>query len=215
MTPEQTKGYQYWRAQGVPARTAYAWAQQERYDYADGDKIEWHGATIELSVSYDDWPDMSWLGEFSDSWEPGAIDHEPSNSRTFRYFIPANRQNPADFSRLGYARHEAWLRAERAARDDYERACDYESYLLKARIVLDGNVIGESALYGVDLDTRTVESRRHADEYVAYMFGSELIPEAKEDALAHLEESARALVTIDQDRARMVLATLATNASTS
>lgn len=41
-------------------------------------------------------PDLSWIGEFSDTWKEGAI-HHSDNPRTCKWFIPATEYGQQDY----------------------------------------------------------------------------------------------------------------------
>jgi len=70
--------------------------------------------------------DMSWVGEYTDTWQPGAIDRTQGrggNHREYRYFVPANsmEEHRRGLRKLGYGKHEAWVLARSYVRQDYAR----------------------------------------------------------------------------------------------
>lgn len=61
--------------------------------------------SIKIVHEYDDNPDLSWLGKFSDKWAPGAIDRKRFGNwepREMRYFIPCNHwpHNPKNWDHV-------------------------------------------------------------------------------------------------------------------
>jgi hypothetical protein len=89
--------------------------------------FEWKGFTIHIAVGYDDDPDYSWLGEFSNTPKEDAIRHEPENRRTKEYFNPATTvcEYQQQYSKQGYARHQSWLLAKTAVQNDYKMMLRY------------------------------------------------------------------------------------------
>lgn len=102
------------------------------------------GVTFKVEYITDYHHDIDRLGEYSDQWQEGAIDRATWREITFtsrschvhtyweaspprgeyRWFIPACDPSEVEaeraaFCRLGYSRHEAWLRASKIPRWQY------------------------------------------------------------------------------------------------
>ena len=69
-------------------------------------EFEKDGFIYKIKHIREEWPDLSYLGEFSDRWEKGAITHS-DDPKMYRYFIPAD---------AGHVRR------------DYERMLTYKNY---------------------------------------------------------------------------------------
>src|SRR5215475_6919822 len=124
-----TKTYQEARRKGVPASTAYHWATTPappELDWSGDEKAttEREGFDIHITVEpyYDS--DTSYLGEFSDTYQPGAIPspnrRAPSAFQTDEWFIPAYsvEERRQDLSRLGWAKGPAGEEARRQVEED-------------------------------------------------------------------------------------------------
>jgi hypothetical protein len=124
------------------------WGDLE-FDDNNTARIERDGFTIHIQYTYDEYPDCSWIGKFTDTWEPGAIkhlagwtgsDHTQPLSQTYGWFIPGNGADEAWawYRQAGYARHDAWLTAQRQVRQDYERMDEITFYDLKVTVFRAG-----------------------------------------------------------------------------
>ncbi|MBI4397294.1 MAG: hypothetical protein HY548_09375 [Elusimicrobia bacterium] len=90
---------------------------------------------IEVKRELDECPDLSFLGEFTDQWQEGAIEHD-GGPRDYKYFVSGNHavyklENWAhvpEADKQGVIRQYGSLEAaEKAyARQDYERMLDYD-----------------------------------------------------------------------------------------
>jgi hypothetical protein len=59
---------------------------------------------IEIRHLFDETPDLSFLGQYSDQWQEGAIERENTGSRKYKYFIPTNNE----CAQQDYERMEAY-----------------------------------------------------------------------------------------------------------
>ncbi len=139
--------------------------------------VERDGVTYKIEVVVDYDPDTSYLGEYSIRWEEGAIDRadwvealffdgtfyrwEPQwNHREFRWFIPActpkDVQNNRDcFSRMGYSKHEAWVKANRIPVVEYEtmEALNRGDWCYVGVVVtalVNGREVARDSLWGIE-----------------------------------------------------------------
>jgi hypothetical protein len=168
------------RLRWARSQAGYAelWSDLE-FDANRTARIERDGFTVHVQYSYDDYPDRSWVGEFTDTWQPGAIKHLPGwhagydgseytqpDPHTYGWFVPTNSAE-ADrrwFAKAGYARHDAWLTAQRNARRDYDRIEDITFYVLKVTVFRANVELAVEYLGGIDLgdDMRDVDSDEQA-----------------------------------------------------
>jgi hypothetical protein len=95
------------------------------------------GRQFRMRVVLDDTPDLSWIGEFSDTPKEGAIDLQEEGvwrgRGYYRYFNPANPEY---------------------ARQDFEHMMKYEDGELMATGVIvdliDGDVVDSDSLWGIE-----------------------------------------------------------------
>lgn len=174
---------------GLSASTRLAWARDEvkrnaewpdlEFDSNMTARIKRDGFSIHVQYTYDEYPDTSWLGSFTDSWQPGAIKHldgwhtdyygtpyaQPDH-HTFGWFIPGVNAEEARqwFCKAGHARHDAWLTGQRQARENYERSDNITVYDLKVTVFRSGVELGFDCLGGIDLgdDLPNVDANEQA-----------------------------------------------------
>lgn len=129
-------------------------------------RIERDGFSVSVQYTYDEYPDLSWIGEYTDDWQEGAIKHLPGWSqgydgseythpdpRTYGWFIPAASAEEARrwYTSAGYSRHDAWVAGQRQARQDYERRDHITLYDLKVTVFRAGAELATEYLGGIDL----------------------------------------------------------------
>lgn len=149
----------------------------------EGDEatFELDGFVILAKVERDEDPDLSWLGEFSESPEEGAIDHHETDQwlgrsdRGPRYF------NPCDYA-LDYYLNEEKLQPEEAkqkadlqANKDYKRlVAYYQNEWDMVGVVVTaskaGVELGDVSLWGIESDS--------AKSFFKGLVRNELAPEA-------------------------------------
>lgn len=185
--------YRRYRARGVAAHIALAWARSQ----ARGLTFEWDGEPgprgtlsrdgfdIVASVVYDDYPDLSYLGDFTDDWSPDVIRaHESEYVPRFeyRYFEPSYpaREIRRDLSSMGYPRHVADCTARANVRDALRLRRETESYVVWVRAYREDVELGASCMGGVDIDPSTPwnEQTAYVDE-VASDLVDEVVTEAR------------------------------------
>jgi hypothetical protein len=131
----------------------------------DSFEVEHEGFTVRVRFDYDTDPDLSHIGEFSDTPEDGAIDHHATGKwlgrshRGDRYFNSAYFADGLKYylETEKLSEEEARAKADRAALQDYERLVGYYtdewSYLgMIVTIFLKGVKLGESSVWGVESD---------------------------------------------------------------
>jgi hypothetical protein len=122
------------RANGHSVKSAGFWARQaldapEPLDWQDvkgWPKATWEEGRfrVEVKRQYDECPDVSFLGSFTDKWEPGAILHNRNRDRnTYKWFVPGNSEegHRKSLRAMGYTKHDAYTLARSYVRQDYQR----------------------------------------------------------------------------------------------
>lgn len=162
-------------------------------DVIEEKTIERDGVTYKIKVVADYDADTSYLGEYSSRWDEGAIDRagwvearffdetfyrwEPQwNHRECRWFIPAC--TPKDvlaerdaFNRLGYSKHEAWVRASRIPRVEYEMMealgrGDWCYVGIVVTALVDGHEVARDSLWGIERGDIPHASGYDQEEYI-------------------------------------------------
>jgi hypothetical protein len=159
----QLRRYRGLRVDGIPASVAFGVATARppapRYRTGPGETLtfelddpELATFTISAVTEPDPMPDISWLGEFTDTWSPEVIENS-RDRRFYRYFVPTYdvAQRRADFSARGYARADAQLLAEHEARQDLRLAREIEHRIVIVSVRKAGVLLG-TAVLGTDLD---------------------------------------------------------------
>ncbi len=129
------------------------------------------------------------LGRFTDTHEEGAISHDPQNSRTYNWFLPANFTPVSWFTEnAGMSKHDADCQSRKEAREQYHLAItygtDWEYHDLHCQVYLDQPelkeiLLAESWLGGIDIhyDRMTETNRPWLSSLVDEQIG-EILPEA-------------------------------------
>lgn len=142
----------------VPARTRLAWAHAPAPSawmaaLADGDSVRLKGFTLRATVEMDEDPDTSYLGRFTDSWEPGAVANPEAHYswRTLRWFVPeiTYDEHRHGLSSLGFSRGVSDALARRYVRQDMDAAREPEHYVVTVTASA-GAELGRAAVHGVD-----------------------------------------------------------------
>lgn len=179
----------------IPARMAITWARVPDRDGIDlydlqgtGRTIERDGFSINLSWDYDQYADLSYIGEWSDSWEEGCFDSSEGregDSRTYRYFHPATayREVRDYLHKSGADRHTADCTAREYQKRDYTRMQEYNNQewglvVLRVTASRKGIELGTASFCGVESDA--------GGEHIAECF-DDLIAEAIEEARENLD----------------------------
>lgn len=67
--------------------------------------------SIKVVHQYDDCPDTSWIGEYSNNWQEGAIDRQERGDmgrNEHRYFIPATEYGEQDYKQMEALNNGDW-----------------------------------------------------------------------------------------------------------
>lgn len=151
----------------IGCSTALSWARSEENtvrvemdssgDGYDG-KIEMDGFDVHVSWRPDYDADTSWLGEFSEEWEEGAVKvRSPHRFSRARWFIPAIpvKEHFDGLHKLGLAKGVARELAEKYVRQEMEILLSEENRFFVCMVTAykNGVELGSSSLGGCDLGT--------------------------------------------------------------
>src|SRR5512139_3786475 len=150
--------------------------------------------------------DLSWLGEYSDNWRPGAIDRfkggSNRNHSEYNYFHPAFSLKEAndlrkELHKSGYSRHEAYTVAHSVAYLEYKRMesiMDGNTDLLGviATVYYQNKELENSSVWGIESDSD--ESYLINEEYNEAIQALQWVISEKVYAsqIKHLAETAQA-----------------------
>jgi hypothetical protein len=159
--------YRKHRADGMAAHDALACTRHiiERqnvdfpYPTYPGDRCEMfqrEGFTISIKVEYDDHTDLSYLGELSDRWEPGAMKWSGGRD-SYKWFIPTNSEEDQyrGLREMKYGRTQARDAARECVKADYKQMKDFcedraAMYGVIVTASRKGIELGEDSLWSVD-----------------------------------------------------------------
>lgn len=126
----------------------------------DSATVEIGSYTIELKKEIDPYPDLSWLGEYSNQPGPSAITRVNATSNQYRYWNPAISLDEEfqSWHRLGYSKVDAWLKALEWRDFTYNRMESYNRgdwvmMGITATARLGTMHCGESSLWGIESDS--------------------------------------------------------------
>lgn len=168
-----------------------------------------HGFTLHARVKYDDSPDLSYLGEVSTTWKPGAVTIDPHDdiARNERgrhddrpvYFHTESGKGTREFLHYrGVAKGPAEEYARECAHEEFRRYrslmnndWDYVGIVVTA--YRKGIKLGSASVWGIERygrNTPGFEPKSDCTEYfteTAYELAHEAIKEAK-DAIEGLQK---------------------------
>lgn len=222
MHSELYSHYLKYRAKGYPPGVALDYVRHEDADdnwleraeeLKNRSHVEWDEGPLHYvaTLQFDDDPDFSFYGRYSNKWCPGAIDRCQGNaqaarrSRQLRYFIP-NYELADNWKALRrvHGRHEAYEIARQAWLGCYKRMEKLGDTWNFVGVVVNAYVgtqqVASGSLWGNESDS---DAEYFADtlESVA----TELLDEAKESAKRLYEDAIRILVVL-QDESRSTTA---------
>lgn len=140
-------------------------------DIHNGNEFEFEqdGFTIKAKAVYDQTPDLSWIGEFSDTPEKGAIDHHATDNwlersyRGERYFNPATENGELDYKRMLAYAHGEWTMIG-----------------IIVKVFREGIELGSASLWGIESDSGA--------DYFNELVTEELMLEALGEAQDNLDK---------------------------
>ena len=165
------------RTQGMAVTSALRYAKWQNKGLAD--RLDWedrrgrqtakwseHGWDFVAQILPDDDSGIpDYLGEFTDEWEPGAIDNwkmthhsDYQDHGVYHWFVPCNSyQGHYDSLRAMYfSRHEAHTLALSYVLQDYERARtmgdDWIPTVLRVTVYRTGIKLGHESVCGIESD---------------------------------------------------------------
>lgn len=179
--------YKRYRTKGYPAHVALSLAKADfaisDWDWQNDETAtrEVDGFTLTLSVLPDEYPDISWLGYFTNDWEEGAIVSDRFDSRLCKWFVPqvTVREHFEGLKRY-YSRSESWRLANEYARRDMETAREYYIYVIVIKAEREGIELGSSSIDGYDFDDERSAHVQAEQAVEDYGLVEEAISEAQE-----------------------------------
>ena len=101
---------------------------------------------IEIRHLLDETPDLSFLGQYADQWQEGAIERENAGSREYKYFIPANNEcAQQDYERMEAYNDEHWNMMGIRAQAEIHTSTNGTDWLI--------NRISSGGLWGIESDS--------------------------------------------------------------
>jgi len=200
LTATVIRRYRAGRADGLPAAMAYRHAITSdptcTYEFHDDDTVRFllddpqlTGLVVTATATPDDDQDLSWLGEYTNSWSPDVVArHHSVPISCPRYFLPCYTiaQRRADLSALGYARGPAQLIAEQQVHQDARLFTELDARIVTVSVHKADVLLGQASI-GADFDPNaSVE-----DQLVNY--ASDILDEAISEARAALPHLITAL----------------------
>lgn len=80
-------------------------------------------ANVTVRWVYDEDPDLSWIGKWTDKWEEGAMERESVGRNEYKYFVPAIKEEEhyKGLVEKGYTKRGARRMARRYNKQDLNR----------------------------------------------------------------------------------------------
>ena len=142
----------------------------------------------------DDDADLSWLGEFTNRWEPEAIDHSVRAGRgernAYPYWVPGYSVDDRrrDLNKMGYSRGMADYLAQTQLYADYYRHADYGNGWgmlgVTVHLYICGAYVDSQSVWGIESDAADFQEET-ADDLKWYL--SESVEDYVFDQLNRLE----------------------------
>jgi hypothetical protein len=167
--------------------------------------LEIAGTTVTIRVERDLNPDLSYAGEFSHKWEPGAVprlpevgpplagytQHNPSELPD--WFVPSGLDGLEDYYRkAGMSRGRIQERITEAVRSQQWVVASGESYVADVTVYYAGAEVGASSIGGLDPDPRDTPTARARYIAESIVWDCDLIGEALASAADTVERIASA-----------------------
>ena len=100
---------------------------------------------ISVNLVMDEWPDLSYLGVFSNQWKEGALEYS-TDRNTMPYFIPENPEyGQEDMQRMKDYNNNQWMMVG-----------------IVATVSIDGREIGNYSVWGFEYEYKVEDY--HMDE---------------------------------------------------
>lgn len=112
-----------------------------------------HGRyTVEVKIGFDEYVDFSWIGEFTDRWEEGAVKLEQHARHGYSYFIPECKYeyHYRALRDMKVGRAETARKAREYVQQDVKRADDYQTIFIATTARLNDVALGAGHIGGID-----------------------------------------------------------------
>lgn len=101
---------------------------------------------IEIRHLFDETPDLSFFGQYSDQWQEGAIERENAGSREYKYFIPTNKEcAQQDYERMEAYNNGHWNMMGVRAQAEIHTSSNSTDWLI--------NRVSSGGLWGIESDS--------------------------------------------------------------
>lgn len=117
------------------------------------------GYDLRASVMYEDDPDLSYLGEFTDKWSPNAIKRRNPGWRECKYWVPANtyEDHYRGLRAMNFDKHTSDCLARKYVANDLRRHETYGDnwgqYVVVVTAHRYNKEVGDAGIGGVELDS--------------------------------------------------------------
>lgn len=198
----QHERYRASRAAGIPAVRAHRLSADQpvppgfTYELrSDGTirfvplaHLDLAGLDIAATVTPDTDPDLSWVGEFNNTWAPGALIAGDKATASHRYFHPSHSvtERREHLASEGHSRSVAYEIAMAHAHDDLCLARDPNMLIVNVAITKAGVELGDSGVGNTVLDP----SRDFLEQIVEVITDYRLVDDAVDQARDALRELA-------------------------
>lgn len=152
-------------------------SEKELPSQIDGFDITW-------KIDSEDYMPCEDLGTFTNTWQLGALQNFPRERLAYKWFIPeypiAERIETLNNKYWGMSKQNAFVAANKAAREDMEKAKELHWVYVEVTISKKGTILSTA---GMSADSSIEENKPYLNEVL-----NELIPEALENAKKQLKE---------------------------
>lgn len=190
--PSLIQAYRQFRAEDLAPPFFANWLKYRQIsrpslEFDPGSVATWRsdGFDWKAEVCYEQEPDLSYLGEFTDKWQPGCIKRRHIGWNEYQYFLPAQSYTERfQFLRRAYTRHEADCLARQACRQDHQRAesygQDWHQYSIHLTASRKDRVLAEESVGWVDLGKDFTANWRESLNYQVWELYDICLPQARQ-----------------------------------
>lgn len=116
-----------------------------------------NGFDITIKVGDEECPDLSFVGEFTDKFEPGAIKRNKPGRNEFKYFVPGNsfEDHRSSLNKMGFSKGESGrMAAEYVHRDMKMLEDGIRQVYVTVTASKAGVELGSDSLGGIDVSDK-------------------------------------------------------------
>lgn len=122
-----------------------------------------HGIEFEITYEGDDYPELDYLGTYTDIFKPGAINRDTMGDYSrgeYKYFMPENtfRDHMQNWQEYWKTEREARIECAKYVLQDYRRMEKFENGAIwmvcpTVKAYLDGKLIATNSISGIESDS--------------------------------------------------------------